>query len=581
MAEQDDVLHLIDDTGTASEDTDARKWKIAVIDDDPAVHDGTRFALSDYSLNGQGLEILSAHSAAEGRKLMAAHNDIAAVLLDVIMETDVAGLELVEYIRNELKNETVRIILRTGQPGQAPERRVIVQYDINDYKAKTELTADKLFTSLTAALRSYQQLERMVQTRRGLEIIIDAASTLYDFKSMQRLAEGCLPQLPSLLNVDCAGILVLRDDGAQGSEFSVLAGSGCYSRFIGSTRSQLLDPDLRTMVEAAFLRRKNEFADHRSVLYLRTGSGREVVVLLQAERQLSDTDRALVEIFSSRLSIAFDNVILYRQLHEANTQLEDRVAQRTRALMQANRRLSAQWLRLQRANGFKNEILGTVAHDLKNPLGVILGRTEMLTELIGAGSSKESITAQVEHIRDATKRLTSMVDHLISDAMADAFDIPIRREPIDIASLVNEVADANQPLAVNKQQAIAVSAPTDHITMCDSDRMREAIDNLVSNAIKYSPIGGSITLLVSHDDGSTVIRVSDQGAGLSPEDLGRLFGRFQRLSAKPTAGESSTGLGLSIVKRIIDMHGGKVIADSAGPGQGSTFAIVLPAAAPS
>ena len=146
------------------------------------------------------------------------------------METDVAGLELVEYIRNEIKNETVRIILRTGQPGQAPERRVIVQYDINDYKAKTELTADKLFTSLTAALRSYQQLERMVQTRRGLEIIIDAASTLYDFKSMQRLAEGVLTQLASLLNVDCAGILVLRDDGAR------------RRRIFGAGRLGLLQP---------------------------------------------------------------------------------------------------------------------------------------------------------------------------------------------------------------------------------------------------------------------------------------------------------------------------------------------------
>src|SRR6185437_15857213 len=164
-------------------------------------------------------------------------------------------------------------------PGQAPERRVIVQYDINDYKAKTELTADKLFTSLTAALRSYQQLERMVQTRRGLEIIIDAASTLYDFKSMQRLAEGVLTQLASLLNVDCAGILVLRDDGGAGTDFSVLAGSGCYSRFIGSAGSKSLDPDLRLMVEAAFQRRANEFADQRTVLYLRTGSGREVVVL--------------------------------------------------------------------------------------------------------------------------------------------------------------------------------------------------------------------------------------------------------------------------------------------------------------
>src|ERR1700739_2754234 len=579
MTEQDDVLHLIDDTETVADDQSVRKWKIAVIDDDQAVHEGTRFALSDYVLNGQGLEILSAYSATEGRELMRAHKDIPAVLLDVIMETDVAGLELVEFIRNEIHNETVRIILRTGQPAQAPERRVIVQYDINDYKAKTELTADKLFTSLTAALRSYQQLQRMMETRRGLEIIIDAASTLYDFRSMQRLAEGVLTKLASLLNVDCAGILVLRDDGNKAREdFSVLAGSGCYSRFIGAASSKSLDPDLRTMVEAAFKRRKHEFADHRTVLYVRTGSGREVVVLLQAERQLSDTDRSLVEIFGSRLSIAFDNVILYQQLHEANTQLEDRVAQRTRALMQANRRLSAQWLRLQRANGFKNEILGTVAHDLKKPLGVILGRTEMLIELIStAAASKESVTAQIDHIRDATKRLTSMVDHLISDAMADAFDITIRREPVDVAALLSDVADATQALAVNKQQTITVSAPPNIVTMCDTDRIREAIDNLVSNAIKYSPIGGKIAVTVAHEDDTTVIRVADEGAGLSPEDLGRLFGRFQRLSAKPTAGESSTGLGLSIVKRIIDMHGGEVTAESAGPNKGSTFTIVLPA----
>jgi signal transduction histidine kinase/CheY-like chemotaxis protein len=576
MAEQDDVLHLIDDSGQAPEIETGRKWKVAVIDDDHAVHEGTRFALSDYSLNGQSLEILSAYSAADGKILMRQHPDIAAVLLDVIMETDAAGLDLVEYIRNDLKNETVRIILRTGQPGQAPERRVIVDYDINDYKAKTELTADKLFTSLTAALRSYQQLERMVQTRRGLEIIIDAASTLYDFKSMQRLAEGVLTQIASLLNVDCAGILVLRDGSDVGDAFSVLAGSGCYSRFTGGTGSRALDQDLRRMVEAAFQRRKHEFADHRTVLYVRTGSGREVVVLLEAERELSDTDRSLVEIFGSRLSIAFDNVILYHQLQDANTQLEDRVTERTRALMTANRRLSAQWLRLQRANAFKNEVLGTVAHDLKNPLGVILGRTEMLGELISVDSTKEHVVAQVDHIRDATKRLTTMVDHLISDAMADAFDITIRREAVDLAALVAEVADANHPSAVNKQQSLTVTAPANQMAMCDSDRMREAIDNLVSNAIKYSPIGGRILLDVGNDRDHLVIHVTDEGPGLSPEDIGRLFGRFQRLSAKPTAGESSTGLGLSIVKRIIDMHGGKVSAHSPGPGGGSTFTIALP-----
>src|SRR5215469_7371520 len=455
MAE-DDIVHLIDDPGDRLPEQGPR-WKIAVIDDEPAVHDGTRFALSDYRLNGQSLEILSAYSAAEGRELMRRHADVAVVLLDVIMESDTAGLGLVEYIRNDLTNETVRIILRTGQPGQAPERRVIVDYDINDYKAKTELTADKLFTSLTAALRSYQQLQRMVETRRGLEIIIEAASTLFDFKSMQRLAEGVLTQIGSLLNVECAGILVLRDSAEANDSFSVLAGSGCYSR-LGAAGT--LDSELREVVREAFRRRDNQFLEQRSVLYIRTGSGRELVALLESSKQLSDTDRALVQIFGSRLSVAFDNVMLYEQLQQANAHLEDRVRQRTRELLHANARLSAQWTRLQRANAFKSEVLGTVAHDLKNPLGVILGRTEMLTEMVGdAASSVDNIKAQVGHIRTAAHRVREIIDTLISDAMADALDITIRLEPVDLVTLVRDLVDANQPLAARKDQTIRLTAP--------------------------------------------------------------------------------------------------------------------------
>jgi len=573
----DDIVHLIDDSGDEPPPDAAQRWKVAVIDDEPAVHDGTRFALSDYKLNGQGLQIVSAYSAAEGRELMRKHRDVAVVLLDVIMESDTAGLELVEFIRNDLKNDTVRIILRTGQPGQAPERRVIVDYDINDYKAKTELTADKLFTALTAALRSYEQLQRMVETRRGLEIIIEAASTLFDFKSMQRLAEGVLTQIGSLLNAHCAGILVLREAQNAHETFSVLAGSGCYSRFIGTAVSEIIDNDLRKLVEEAFARRRHEFSARRSVLYIKTLSGREVVVVLEAARHLSDTDRALVEIFCSRLSIAFDNVILYEQLQRANTRLEERVAERTQDLTTANRRLAAQWARLRQANAFKSEILGTVAHDLKNPLGVILGRTEILKEMIGtAGALDDNVQTQIGYIRDAANRLTEMVDDLVSDAMADALDITIRREPVDISVLVQEVAEANRPLAVRKEQTIKVDAAPNQVASCDADRIREAIDNLVSNAVKYSPIGGPIDLLVAQEGGSILVQVRDRGAGLSPEDISRLFGRFQRLSAKPTAGETSTGLGLSIVKRIIDLHGGRVTVESAGPGQGATFKMALP-----
>src|SRR5215211_9495180 len=250
---KEDFLELIDEPEAQDPVAFAKPWKVAIIDDDQSVHDGTRLALSDYVLHGQRLELLSAYSAAEGRELLEAHPDIAVVLLDVIMETDDAGLRLIDYVRTTLKRESLRIILRTGQPGQAPERRVIVDYDINDYKAKNELTADRLFTSLTAALRSYQQLQRMVETRRGLEIIIDAAAKLFDFRSMQRLAEGVLTQIASLLNADCAGILVLRDGGDGEDNFSILAGSGCYTQYMGAQ----LAPELRQLVEQAFSRCRN------------------------------------------------------------------------------------------------------------------------------------------------------------------------------------------------------------------------------------------------------------------------------------------------------------------------------------
>jgi len=136
---------------------------------------------------------------------------------------------------------------------------------------------------------------------------------------------------------------------------------------------------------------------------------------------------------------------------------------------------------------------------------------------------------------------------------------------------------ANRALAEKKEQTIQVIAPPHQFWNCDRDRLREAVDNLVSNAIKYSPRGGQIELSMSVDGDTIAIAVRDEGAGLSREDISRLFGRFQRLSAKPTGGESSTGLGLSIVKRIVELHGGRIDSESPGPGRGSTFTIRLPA----
>jgi signal transduction histidine kinase/DNA-binding NarL/FixJ family response regulator len=577
MAEEYDVIEFAaEDSNTQPAAAPHRPWKVAIIDDDPAVHEGTRFALYDYSLNGSGIELLSAHSAEEGRALLRGHPDVAVILLDVVMESDTAGLELVGFIRNELKNETVRIILRTGQPGQAPERRVIVDFDINDYKAKTELTADKLFTTLTAALRGHQQLQRMEEMRRGLEIIIDATPTLFDFKSMQRLAEGVLTQIASLLVVDCAGILVVRDVDAATQIFSVLAGSGCYRNYTGCSEVKLLAPELKDAIQRAFEQRKTEFLPTRSVLYIGTQSGSEVVVLLETGCELSDTHRALVEIFCSRLAVAFDNVALYAQLEQANRDLERRVAERTQELTFANRRLEAQWERARRTNALQSEILETVAHDLKNPLSVILGRAEMLDELVGAGNlATDKLETQIVQIKGSARRLTEMVNQLMADASTGVLDISVRWEPLDVVGLVRDVAESNRTLAARKGQDMSLAVPDRLMTRGDPDRLREALDNLIGNAVKYSPLGGGIAVSVANEAGDPVIRVADSGPGFLPEDIARLFGRFQRLSAKPTGGESSTGLGLSIAKRIIDLHAGDISVETNHGQSGSTFVVRL------
>ncbi|MDK9697273.1 MAG: DUF3369 domain-containing protein [Siculibacillus sp.] len=554
-----------------------RTWKVAVIDDDPAVHEGTRFALWDYSLAGQGLEILSARSAAEGRALLRAHPDLAVILLDVVMETETAGLELVEFIRGELGNELVRIILRTGQPGQAPERGVIVGYDINDYKAKTELTADKLFTALTSAIRSHQQLLRMEETRRGLEIIIDAATALFDTRSMRRFAEGVLTQVASLLEVDCAGMLVVRDGSeARGvGELAVIAGSGIYSGL--ASAGDVLDGETRAEIDAAFADRRHCFFDRRSVLYIRTAGGREIAVVLDVARRLSATDRALVEVFCGKLSVAFENVLLLEQLQASNVDLERRVEARTRELSEAARRLSEQRETLRRANEFKVELLGMVAHDLKNPIAAILGRSEIIEELLERPVVDAArLKVEVGKIRAPALAMNRMIGDLVGQAAADALEITIRPVRLDIADLAHDVVDHLRPLAARKQQTLEWRGDVVIPLLGDPDRLRDALENVVSNAVKYGPVGGKVEIAVRAVADRAVVTVADQGPGLSPEDFGRLFGRFQRLSAQPTGGEGSIGLGLSIAHEIVRLHGGHIGAINAENGPGAVFEIVLP-----
>jgi len=179
-AGDDELIAAGDDELIFAEEDDAQEkpiaasWKILIVDDEIEIHNITKLALNEFIFENKVITFVSAFSGKEANEMIQAHPDIALILLDVVMETEEAGLEVVKYIRDILDNQIVRIILRTGQPGQVPEDVVIVSYDINDYKTKTELTNKKLFTTVVTALRAFSALTQIEASKTELEKIAAA-----------------------------------------------------------------------------------------------------------------------------------------------------------------------------------------------------------------------------------------------------------------------------------------------------------------------------------------------------------------------------------------------------------------------
>lgn len=317
-----DELIFMDEDDAEHEESDSLSgvWHVLVVDDDEEIHSVTRLALSDLALNGKGLQFHHAYSGDEALKFLTERgNEIAVLLLDVVMESDDAGLQVAKKMREELKLEEPRIILRTGQPGYAPEESVIKEYDINDYKTKTELTRSKLVTTIIASLRSYQQILTINQSRKGLEKIIGSAANLLEEHSVKGFCEGVVEQISSLIGLDAGGVLCARagsvldkdEDGVY-----VLGAAGELATFINS-RLESIHNDKIVMQVSQCLQNKNHiFGEDFSVLYM-DSSGYEAAVYIQAGNDISDVDRQLLEVFLSSVSVGYENVNLFHQLRNA------------------------------------------------------------------------------------------------------------------------------------------------------------------------------------------------------------------------------------------------------------------------
>lgn len=322
MSQSNNLLFSEPDDTVAS--TTFSQWKVLIVDDESSVHDVTKLALSGFEYESRGLEFLHAYSGIEAIEILKAHDDIALALVDVVMEEEHAGLKLVDYIRNTMKNKITRIVLRTGQPGQAPEREVLKKYDINDYKEKTELTSQKLFSTVYTSIRSYRDIAALDANRRGLERVINSSAEIHKTSCLTEFINGVLQQLVAVLYLDEDSVYLsqgaLAIEGADGKAL-VLAGTGKYANCVGKSADCALDNDEKNLIVSSIESKDCTSAGCQHAIYFSPDEGVDDVLLFSTIRELSDDNMHLLRLFCNNVGIAYKNILLNKEIEDTQREI--------------------------------------------------------------------------------------------------------------------------------------------------------------------------------------------------------------------------------------------------------------------
>ena len=264
--------------------------------------------------------------------------------------------------------------------------------------------------------------------------------------------------------------------------------------------------------------------------------------------------------------------------HKKETMLMELVNQRTIDLKEAKEKTEKLLVESERTNLLlkeateqKSHMLSITSHDLKNPLQSIIG----LSEIVKDEAGESEIKNMGGMIYQSSKDMLRHINEILDTAAIESKNLNLNMKKVSVNDIIKEVIRNNNNRALQKKQILQVTLKEDNVVFADEHWLKTAIDNIVSNAIKYSPFGKNIYVTAETREGDALIKIKDEGQGLTEDDKKKIFTQYQRLSARPTDGESSTGLGLSIVKDIIEFHNGKVWVESK-KGEGAEFIIRLP-----
>lgn len=288
-------------------------WRILIVDDEEQVHKVTSLVLGGCRFDHADIEMTHAHSMAQARSILQSQPPFALALIDVVMETDDAGLRLVQFIRDELKDKDIRLVLRTGQPGQAPEETVIERYDINDYKNKTELTSTKLKTLLYSALRSYRDIRTIAANRQGLYNLIEATSKIVDTQQLPVFASAVLEEIGTLLNLEAEAVCTHTPVDAVAAKplqqhYAILAATGKIKQWLANSDTGELPPEITHYFDQAKRKHSSIHTDDVYIGYYNIESAGENLLYVQPNARLNKIGCHLLDIYTKCVAITHNNL---------------------------------------------------------------------------------------------------------------------------------------------------------------------------------------------------------------------------------------------------------------------------------
>lgn len=322
-------------------------WNVLIVDDEPGLHDVTRLVLKRLEFGGRPVRLFSVYSAKEARELLETNRDIAVAVVDVVMENDQAGLALVRDMRERFGMDLTRIILRTGNPGMAPEREVIQHFQIDDYRDKTELSADRLFTSVYTALRAYQTLKTLSQTAAGLEHIIHAAGTLERTGDVVEFIDGVLSQIAGIAHSTESLLLVEHSAAARSTPGGALVvfGVGDYSGWPARRLDAVAPASLVEKIGRALGGKVFEVGSDGVLISLSAPSGEHFALWIATRQPLEPHVARLLMIFVEKFQLNLDNARLHEEILDAQRmalgKLCEAVEMRSKETGQHIRRIAA------------------------------------------------------------------------------------------------------------------------------------------------------------------------------------------------------------------------------------------------